>query len=317
MQFWQHRRAVRRLPRVRSVRKSQEPSIDNIVAFKAGMTRFTMVDDTESPSKQLEVNRACTVLEIPETEVYGVRLYSIDPTTKYRRTSEEIYSKQLAQKAGVKTVKKDESALEQIKAKANDFVDVSLLLVSSPKALSTGQNHNNRFEAKVSGKDINEKIAFAAGLLGKRINPGEVFKPGEFVDLVSITRGKGWAGVIKRFGVARLNHKATQKTRHVGTHGAFTPGKVLFGVPQAGQMGFNYRSEHNKRIVKVGTKNDAAAVNIASGFKNYGVVKNDYILIDGSVPGPAKRLVRVRKSVGNRNAKGIKEPKVTYIETMK
>ena len=318
MQFWPHRRAARRLPRVRSTPALlKEPAIDNIVAFKAGMTRFTMVDDSESPSKQTEVNRPCTILEIPETEVFGIRLYSKDNVTKYKKTATEIYSKAIAAKIGIKKFKNDESKLESFKAKLGDYNDIAVLLVSYPKTLSTGQNHINRFEAKVSGKDMEEKFNFATGLLGKRVGAKEVFKEGEFVDVASISTGKGWAGVIKRFGVARLNHKATQKTRHVGTHGAFTPGKVLFGVPQSGQMGFNYRGERNKRILKLGTKSDAATVNVVAGFKNYGVIKNDFVMLDGSIPGPSKRLVRIRKSIGNRNAKGIKEPKVTYIETMK
>ena len=114
--------------------------------------------------------------------------------------------------------------------------------------------------------------------------------------------------------MARLYHKATNKVRHVGTHGAFTPGKVLFTVPQAGQLGFNYRTETNKHILKIGTSSDVSKINPKSGFTNYGNVKNDYIIIKGSIGGPSKRLVRIRKS-STRNSKGIKEPKIEYIST--
>ena len=87
-------------------------------------------------------------------------------------------------------------------------------------------------------------------------------------------------------------------------------------MPQSGQLGFNYRTEHNKRILKMGKKEEAASVNPKSGFINYGNVVADYMIIDGSVPGPAKRLVRIRKTVDNRDSKsGIKEPKISYIAT--
>ncbi|MEM0143519.1 MAG: 50S ribosomal protein L3, partial [Candidatus Parvarchaeum sp.] len=119
-------------------------------------------------------------------------------------------------------------------------------------------------------------------------------------------------GVIKRYGVARVSHKATQKVRHVGTLGPSTPGKVLFTVPQAGQMGFNYRSERNKRVIKIGDSNESASINISGGLLNYGNVHNEFIILEGSVPGPAKRLVRIRESQTKRNV-NIKEPKVISI----
>ena len=78
-------------------------------------------------------------------------------------------------------------------------------------------------------------------------------------------------------------------------------------------MGYNYRTELNKRVLKVGTTRDAATVNVKGGFINYGVVKNDFIILDGSIPGPAKRLIRLRKSIRNTAPK--KEPQINYIST--
>ena len=124
--------------------------------------------------------------------------------------------------------------------------------------------------------------------IGKTVNVNDIFKNGEFIDVVSVTKGKGWAGTIKRFGTARLYHKATQKTRHIGTLGPFTPGKVLFTVPQAGQMGFNYRTEYNKRILKIGKKEEAPAYTPSAGFQNYGKITNEFLMLDGSISGTGK-----------------------------
>jgi large subunit ribosomal protein L3 len=313
LQYWPHRRAHKRLPRVRGEPKLQEQIIGNLVAYKVGMTHLSMIDDSESPSKQMEVSRPCTVLEVPRMEAYGLRLYAIDPITHYYKTVTEIHSKAASQKLNVKKVKNDESSAEKYKQKLNEFSHVGVLMVAYPDGTSVGQHHNVRFETVAGGKTIEEQFNHAVGMLGKEVKASDVFKPGEYVDITSISTGKGWQGPVKRFGVAQQPRKATEKRRHVGSLGDVKLARVLFTAKQAGQMGFNYRTEHNKRILKMGGKNDVAQVNKASGFINYGKVDNDYILILGSIPGPAKRLVRIRKSIRGRNASGIKEPKITEI----
>lgn len=64
--------------------------------------------------------------------------------------------------------------------------------------------------------------------------------------------------------------------------------------------------------MKLGTAADAKSVTPKAGFQNYGNIKNDYVIIKGSIGGPAKRLVRLRKAT-NRNRKGVKEPKINYL----
>ena len=311
MQYWHRRRATTRLPRSRSKpRHISEQVLSNLVAYKVGMTQVSMTDDSESPSKNTEVAEACTILEVPPTEIYGLRAYSRDPESGYPVADTEIYNRASASKLKIKNLKNDESKIEQLKQRLDGIIDVTALVAAYPKGMGPGQHHPVRFEAYVGGKSTGEKLDFIASKLGKELLPSDMFKSGEYIDVSSITIGKGWQGTIKRFGTARLFHKATQKTRHVGTLGPFSPGKVLYTVPQAGQMGFHYRTEHNKRILKIGTKADAQKINPKEGYRHYGIVRNDYIVVSGSVPGPARRLVRVKKSITNRNSKGIKEPKV-------
>jgi large subunit ribosomal protein L3 len=83
-------------------------------------------------------------------------------------------------------------------------------------------------------------------------------------------------------------------------------------VPRAGQTGYHHRTEVNKRIMMLGSDGDRLTP--AGGFTSYGQVKGDYIVLRGSVMGPAKRLIRIRKLV--REAKLPAEvPKVTYLNT--
>ena len=60
-----------------------------------------------------------------------------------------------------------------------------------------------------------------------------------------------------------------------------------------GQMGYHQRTEYNKLILKISDNLDE--INPKSGFKGYGLVRTKYILLDGSVPGPRKRLIILRK----------------------
>jgi large subunit ribosomal protein L3 len=69
-------------------------------------------------------------------------------------------------------------------------------------------------------------------------------------------------------------------------------------------MGFQKRTEYNKRILKIG--NNGKEVTPKGGFIRYGPIKTSYILINGSVPGTIKRLVRIRYSA--RPPKIIPEP---------
>ena len=310
LQYWHRRRAAKPLPRIRSAPQTEGVSISDILAFKAGMTHLIMAGD-EGRFKNMETSRACTILEVPHTEVYGVRLYSVDASTRYKKSYMELYNKQAALKVGIKNVKLTEEKIEAAKSDQK-VTDVSLLIAAYPKDTSHVQNHPSRYEARLSGNSVKEKLEFAAKVLGQELKPGMVFKNGQYVDVFAVSKGKGWQGPVKRFGISRNLHKATGKSRHVGTLGPANPSDVLYTVPRAGQMGYHYRFDHNKRVLKIGTKEETEAINVSGGFKNYGVVRSDYIVVDGSVPGPAKREVRVRHSLSYAKAQP-QEPKITYI----
>jgi large subunit ribosomal protein L3 len=307
LEFWSHRRAQRLLPRVRSWAVTAEPSVSSLIAFKAGMTHIGMIDDSQSPTKGQEIMRAATVAVFPKMFVYGARLYS--KKYLYTQPAAEIYDTALAQRLGIRKIKT--GSLEEAKKNAGVYSDVKALAFADPKPLGIGIKKVIRFEFPVGGKDIMSKLTFIEKLLGKEIKPSEVLGNGDFVDVTGVSKGKGWEGPIHRFGASRQYHKATGKIRHISPLGAFSPGKVLFSVPQAGHMGFNYRTELNKRVLKVGTPQDAASVTPNGGFLGFGTIRGDYLLLDGSVIGPAKRLLRIRKAL-RPHGKPV-APKITYI----
>ncbi|MDE1825362.1 MAG: 50S ribosomal protein L3 [Candidatus Micrarchaeota archaeon] len=311
MEFWPHRRAKKIMPRVRNWPNVAEPSFLGLVAFKAGMTHVGLIDDSEAASKGSEVIKPVTVLEFPRVYIYGIRFYSRKDL--YQQPTTDLYVKELATKLGMKKSDNYTEKLADVKKDIGKITEVCALAFLDPSNLGFGNKKIMRFELQVGGKNLEEKIGFVEQWLGKEVKVKDMINEGDYLDVKSISKGKGWAGVIKRYGVARLMRKATQKIRHTGTMGAWHPPKVLYTIPQAGHMGYNYRTDFNKRVLKVGSSNDANTINVKGGYLRYGNVSNDYLLLQGSIPGVAKRLVRVQKAIRNKSA--VKKPQLTYIST--
>jgi large subunit ribosomal protein L3 len=139
---------------------------------------------------------------------------------------------------------------------------------------------------------------------------------GQYVDVIGITRGKGVEGPITRFGVKRKQHKSRKSVRAVGTLGPISPAVVMYTVPRQGQRGFHQRTEYNKRILLMSSanRNNQVSINPGGGFKHYGLIKEDYIVVRGSVPGVPKRLVKLRQPIRYADRRVI-EPKVIEVVT--
>ncbi len=108
-----------------------------------------------------------------------------------------------------------------------------------------------------------------------------VFEPGELVDVVGVTKGKGFAGVIKRhnFGGLSASHGTERKHRSPGSIGACaTPARVFKGTRMAGQMGHRRVTTLNLRVIKADPE-------------------RNLLLLRGAVPGPKGGLVMVRSAV--------------------
>ncbi len=253
------------------------------VGFKAGMTHVAYVDDTESPTQGQEIVSAATVLEVPPITIYGLRCYYNKNSAGDILTDDEKILKTASLKK--LSTKVDEEKVD----------DVRLLVFASPSRTKIGKKHIEKMEIGCGGGDVKEKLEFGKSLLGKEMKVSEAFKSGEYVDVISVTKGKGWQGPVKRFGVATQRRKATGKVRHVGTLGPFHPGYVMYTAPQAGQTGYHKRTELNKRILKISDKPEE--INPSAGFPHYGFVNNDYLIVKGSIPGPVKRLIKLRLAV--------------------
>ena len=299
------KRAKKQVTRIRSWPEAgKSPKIQGFAGFKAGMTHVVMVDDRpNSLTEGAEISVPVTVIEVPPMNVVGIRIYSDD-----------VYGKKISHEVwGGKS--NSDKLLKNIEKKiAEDMIcDLRVLVSTSPESVSgIPKKKSDLMEYRVSGGSFSEKFEYAKALLGNKVNISDIFEDGEFIDVSAITKGKGTQGPVKRWGVKIQRAKAyrSSKGRHVGTLGPWKPHRVRWTVPQLGQMGYHQRTEYNKRILKIGKSGDE--ITPKGGFINYGIVRNEYVLIKGSVPGPIKRLIRFRKAT--RQKRGLKElPNIVYI----
>ena len=282
--FYPKKRARRIYPRITAWLKSKEIKPLGFAGYKAGMSHVIMVDNNpNSTTKGQQISRPITVLDCPPLSVFGFRCYTNNKSS-FDAFSEKM-DKNLSRK--LKLTKKPKNLDEQLAKLPKNISKINLICHTKPNF----KKKPEIFEIPLGGS-IDEQIKYAKEILGKEIKVSDVFKEGDLVDVVAVTKGKGYEGPVRRFGVKTNTRKAEQMEREIGAHGQTEPGKVRWTIPQAGQLGFQTRTELNKRILRI-----SSGFSINGGFINYGNVPGDYILLDGCTPGPKKRLIRLRYAV--------------------
>ena len=303
LQFWPRKRAKRPYAKVKSWAKSKTVNLLGFAGYKAGMTHVAFKDNRpNSPTKGEVVVWPTTVIECPSIKVFSLRFYKKTPYG-LKIVSEILNSKldkELTRK--VKLAKKQDfdNKIKEVSSKLDQFDDLRVNVYTQPQKTGIGKKKPELFELGIGGSTIKGKFDYAISLLTKEIKVSDVIKQGSKVDVHAVTRGKGFQGVVKRFGVHLMSHK-TEKKRRTNIYGPTNPSKILWGMIMPGRMGFNLRTDYNKDILLLGDKPEN--VNPKGGFLHYGMVRNDYLLIKGSVAGHVRRLVTFTESI--RNSKGI------------
>ena len=292
-----------------------QPMLQGFAGYKAGMTHVIMIDDRkQSPTEGKEVMVPVTVIEIPAMTVAAIRVYVKDTYGKHPLT--EVWAENLEALSGRITKAKINNAAkatEKINAAIGDVVEVMVLMYTKTTEITgVPKKVPDLMEIRVAGGSAQERFDYALSLLGTDVEMDTLFDEGQFADISGITKGKGFQGAVKRFGIKlrKRKHARTKKERHIGTLGPWHPHHVRWQVPMPGQLGFQQRTEFNKRIIKIGENADE--INPAGGFLHYGIVRNNYVLIKGSIPGPAKRLVRIRSATRMGEQK-VQAPVVEYV----
>jgi large subunit ribosomal protein L3 len=169
----------------------------------------------------------------------------------------------------------------QVKTEAKDGYNAVQLGFGEAKALSSpkkghvkeiGQlKHLREFQVDdVKSVEVGQKI------------DADMFKPGDLINVIGISKGKGFAGVVKRhhFAGGPKTHGQSDRHRAPGSIGATTsPGRVFKGLRMAGHMGDRRVTQRNLKVLNVD-------------------LDRHLLLVRGAVPGARKGLLLIEKAGG-------------------
>ena len=304
------------------------------------MTHILMRDSNpKSTSAGQEVRKAVTVVETPPMNVLAVRGYRMTPygmqtageawADVSQDSPENLFPRFANQSRGERDLEEGrkpakrggriprrsevptDDALNFLREQ--DLCEVRLIVSTQPQLVrSIPSKTPEIMEVGLVGGDTSEKLDWAQERLGGQIGLEDIYQAGQEVDVVGVTKGKGWQGSIKRFGLKLLSHKNSKRRRQGGNMGDFGTAYVRKTIRQAGQVGYHKRTELNKRILRISNP-DESEITPAGGFLNYGEVRNPYMIVQGSLPGPAKRMIRFRDATRPRKISG--DVEVTYVST--
>jgi len=315
MGYSPRKRAKKMVPNIRSWPDwNGEPKVQGFPGYKAGMSHAFVVDYRKrSTTSGQEVRVPITIVEVPPIKVSGLRFY--EETHEGLRTMGEVWASKVDESLKKRLPIPNNYDPDQMWEKIDrDLVDeVRAIIHTQPKKVSGIPNKTPEImELRIGGGSLPERIDKGEDILGEEPGFEDFCESGRMIDVSAITKGKGFQGHVKRWGVKLLQHKNSKSVRNVGNTGVFRPGYTRPTVPQAGQMGYHQRTEFNKRVLKVGENGEE--VTPEGGFINYGVIENDFVILHGSIPGPAKRLVVMRDAVRDEKYE-VHEPNLTYIST--
>lgn len=317
MAFSPRKRARSETPHISSwaAVDGDDPKILGFAGYKVGMSHIMAIDyRKKSTTAGQEIRMPVTIVEIPPMKIIGARGYIQD--TYGLRTLTEAWEKKIDKDLErTLPIPKGHNAKEAWKKMSDSDLEEVRLLVHTQPRMVTGipKKRPEIMEMAVGGGSVDAQIEFAKGMMGKEFTMSDFTEDGEMLDAIAVTTGYGFQGHVKRWGVKLLTHKNSKHRRMIGNLGPFSPGYVVSTVPQAGQTGYHQRTEYNKRLLKIGDNPDE--INPKGGFLNYGLIRGNYALMHGSLPGPSKRLIRFRKAVRfhGKKTNTIVAPEITMI----
>uniref|UniRef100_A0A7C4FGB8 Large ribosomal subunit protein uL3 n=1 Tax=Ignisphaera aggregans TaxID=334771 RepID=A0A7C4FGB8_9CREN len=314
------KRATEFIPRVKSwpLLQLETPRVLGFIGYKVGMTHVILVDDRPgTPTQGKEVFVPVTIIETPPAIPIAVRVYGINEYGGYSLLKDvwieppkeiEIWRRIPAYRPSSNI----SDRIEWIKNNLQNIKRVSLVMAANVKAVGgLSKKTPDILEVVVEGGDVAQRVTYSLEVLGKTIHVDTVFNPGQFIDIIGVTKGKGFQGVIKRFGVKELPrwHKHRKGSRRIGSRSP-TIG-AMSEVPQPGQMGFHRRTEFNKRIIAIG--DSGYEITPSGGFPHYGIVKSKWLMIWGSCVGVPKRPLILRWPIRPPRWQPSGSPKIVYI----
>jgi len=331
--------------------QSKKPHFTAFMTFKAGMSHIVRVLDRPGHKlNQKEIAEAVSIVEAPPMQVVGFVGYvetprglrslttvwtsHLDDACKRRfyknfcRSKERAFKKYSKRYGDANTSGSGPMAAEIERAKKYCQV-IRAICHTQVSKVKLRQKKAHIKEIQINGGTTADKVDFVTGLFEQEVKIADVFNQNEMIDVIGASKGKGFEGVVTRWGVTRLVRKSHRGLRKVACIGSWHPARVQFQVPRSGQNGYHHRTEINKKIYRIGknlkedphnAKADAdlteKAITPMGGFSHYGVVNEDWVMIKGGIVGTRKRLVTLRKSLLPQvSRKATEEIELKFIDT--
>lgn len=292
------------------------PVLLGFAGYKAGMTGLIYEENDEhSIHYGKEVYTSATIVETPPLQAIGITAYHAsedgNSLAALSTALAENLPPDLKRKITNLSNAKAQEKMELIKENLERLEKIRVLLATQPRLAGLSRKKPDVFEVEVGGDASNEeKFEYASSILGKTIPITDVFQPGDVVDITAVTKGKGFQGPVKRWGIKILPPKSRKAKRKPGALGPWKPGAVMYTVPSAGQMGFHRRTIYRVRILDVRGVEEGSP---PPPLHKYGVLRSTYTILKGSIPGPVKRLIRMRHTM--RPLRRVLEaPKIVYVQ---
>jgi large subunit ribosomal protein L3 len=169
----------------------------------------------------------------------------------------------------------------QVKTEAKDGYDAVQLGFGEAKALSSPKKGQVKDIGQLKHLREFQVDDVKSVQVGQKVDT-DVFKPGDLINVIGISKGKGFAGVVKRhhFAGGPKTHGQSDRHRAPGSIGATTsPGRVFKGMRMAGHMGDRRVTVRNLKVLNVD-------------------LKRHLLLVRGAVPGAKKGLLLIKKVGG-------------------
>jgi len=323
-----HRGKVRSFPKDD---QTKAPHLTAFMAYKAGMTHI--LREVNKPGSKLhkrETTEAVTVLEAPPMSIVGLVGYVETP--KGLRTLNTVWAAHLDESVKRRFYKnwyrskhkaftrysarisaEGNKDVEQELARMKKYCStIRVLAHTQIRKIGLRQKKAHLMEIQINGGSVVDKVNWGFSLFERKVPVDSVFSHNDMIDVIGITKGHGYKGVVSRWGVTRLPRKTHRGNRKVACIGAWHPSRVSYTVARAGQKGYHHRTEINKKIYRIGsaakpesgkfnpnasTPADLTqkAITPMGGFAHFGVVDEDYVMIKGGVMGPRKAVITLRK----------------------
>jgi len=315
------------------------------MGYKAGMTHIVReLDKIGSKMHKKEIVEAVTILETPPMVIVGIVGY-VD-TPRGLRTLTTVWAAHLSQeclrrfyknwykakrKAFTKYSKRfseqKEKTVDRELARMKKYCSVIRVIAHTQiRKCRFRQKKAHIMEIQINGGTVEQKVDFAYGFLEKQIPIASVFNENQSLDIIAVTKGRGFKGVVSRWGVRKLPRKTHKGLRKVACIGAWHPSRVSYAVARAGQKGYFHRTERNKKIYKIGlagkgnasTEFDLTEKNITplGGFPHYGEVNEDYVMLKGCIAGAKKRVITLREAMNTPHSRSaLEKVKLKWIDT--